>query len=363
MLSPAERLPDFPWDLLAPFGERARAFPGGIVDLSIGTPVDSTPEIVQRALRDSADAHGYPTTVGTPDLRRSCADWVQRTLGATVSTDAILPTIGSKEFIALLPTLLGLGPDSHVIIPTVAYPTYAVGAALAGARITATDSPETADRADLIWINSPSNPTGEVLSAERLRELVAYARATGALLVSDECYIELGWDAEPISVLHPSVSGDDHSGVLAVHSLSKRSSLAGYRFGFTAGDHEVLRKLLVVRKHLGLMVPAPVQHAAAVAYADDAHVAAQRDRYRGRRQILADSLRAHGFTIDHGEAGLYLWTTRDQPCWETVSWFADRGILVTPGDFYGTAGARHVRIAFTATDAAVEAFAERLAQG
>ena len=139
MLSPAERLPDFPWDLLAPFGERARAFPGGIVDLSIGTPVDSTPEIVQRALRDSADAHGYPTTVGTPDLRRSCADWVQRTLGATVSTDAILPTIGSKEFIALLPTLLGLGPDSHVIIPTVAYPTYAVGAALAGARITATD--------------------------------------------------------------------------------------------------------------------------------------------------------------------------------------------------------------------------------
>jgi len=314
-------------------------------------------------LRDSSDAHGYPTTVGTPDLRRSCADWAQRTLGATVSIDAILPTIGSKEFIALLPTLLGLGSDSHVIIPAVAYPTYAVGAALAGTRVTATDSPETADRADLIWINSPSNPTGEVLSVERLRELVAYARATGALLVSDECYIELGWDAEPVSVLHPTITGNDHDGVLAVHSLSKRSSLAGYRFGFAAGDPEVLRNLLVVRKHLGLMVPAPVQHAAAVAYSDDDHVAAQRELYRGRRQILADSLRAHGFTVDHGEAGLYLWATRGEPCWETVSWFADRGILVTPGDFYGTAGARHVRVAFTATDVAVEAFAERLSLG
>ncbi|MEY4137061.1 MAG: hypothetical protein RL205_1189 [Actinomycetota bacterium] len=288
---------------------------------------------------------------------------MQRTLGATVSPEAILPTIGSKEFIALLPTLLGLGPDSHVIVPTVAYPTYAVGAALVGARITATDSPERAERADLIWINSPSNPTGAVLSVERLRELVAYARETGALLVSDECYLELGWDAEPISVLHPSIVGDDHSGVLAVHSLSKRSSLAGYRFGFTTGDPEVLRNLLVVRKHLGLMVPAPVQHAAAIAYADDAHVAVQRELYRGRRQILADSLRAHGFAIDHGEAGLYLWATRGEPCWETVSWFADRGILVTPGDFYGTAGAHHVRIAFTATDAAVQAFAERLAHG
>lgn len=274
-----------------------------------------------------------------------------------------MPTIGSKEFIALLPTVLGLGPASHVIVPTVAYPTYAVGAALVGARITATDSPETADRADLIWINSPSNPTGEVLKAGRLRELVDFARETGALLVSDECYLELGWDAEPISVLHPSVVGADHTGVLAVHSLSKRSNLAGYRFGFATGDPEVLRALLAVRKHLGLMVSAPVQQAAAAAYADDAHVAAQRDLYRGRRQTLADALCAHGFTIDHGEAGLYLWASRGEPCWETVSWFAERGILVTPGEFYGTAGALHVRIAFTATDAAVKAFAERLALG
>jgi len=288
---------------------------------------------------------------------------VGRTLGARVGVDGVLPTVGSKEFIALLPTLLGLDANSHVVLPTIAYPTYAVGAAMAGARFTATDEPETAGPADLIWINSPSNPTGRVLDAERLRELVAYARSIGALLVSDECYLELGWDAEPISVLHPDVVGDDHRGVLAVHSLSKRSNLAGYRFGLAAGDPSVISSLLAVRKHLGLMVPAPVQRAAAVALGDDAHVAEQRERYRARRAVLATALRSAGFAIDHGVAGLYLWVTRGEPCWDTVAWFADRGILVTPGDFYGTAGAHHVRIAFTATDAAVAAFAERLALG
>lgn len=277
--------------------------------------------------------------------------------------ESVLPTVGSKEFIALLPTLLGFGPDSHVVLPTIAYPTYAVGAAMAGARFTATDEPESAGPADLIWINSPSNPTGRVLSASRLSELVEYARSIGALLVSDECYLELGWEVEPISVLNPAVVGDDHTGVLAVHSLSKRSNLAGYRFGLAAGDPAVIASLLSVRKHLGLMVPAPVQHAAAVALGDDAHVAVQRERYRARREVLASALRSAGFAIDHGEAGLYLWATRGEPCWDTVAWFAERGILVTPGDFYGTAGAHHVRIAFTATDAAVAAFAERISAG
>lgn len=356
----AHQLPDFPWDLLAPYSARAAAHPSGIVDLSVGTPVDPTPAIVQQALIEAANAPGYPTTIGTAALRESCAGWMQRILGATVDPVAILPTIGSKEFVAWLPTLLGLGPEDHVVIPRAAYPTYAVGAALCGARVTATDEPESVGDASLIWLNSPGNPTGHVMSAERMRSVVEHARATGAILASDECYYELAWTAEPVSVLHPSVSGSGHDGLLAVHSLSKRSNFAGYRFGFAAGDAAIVRQLLEVRKHGGLMVPAPVQHAAAVAYADDAHVAEQRERYRRRRDLLSSALGAAGFTIDDSAAGLYLWTTRGEPCWETVAWFAERGVLVTPGDFYGAAGAHHVRIALTATDAAIGQMPARL---
>jgi len=181
--------------------------------------------------------------------------------------------------------------------------------------------------------------------------------------VSDECYVELGWDAEPVSVLHPDVCGDDHARVLAVHSLSKRSNLAGYRFGFAAGDPSLVADLLAVRKHSGMMVPSPVQAAAIAAWNDDEHVAVQREVYRRRRDVLRASLMAAGFRIDHSEAGLYLWATRGEPCWETVAWFADRGILVTPGDFYGPAGALHVRIALTGTDDRIDTVPGRLATG
>jgi aspartate/methionine/tyrosine aminotransferase len=198
------------------------------------------------------------------------------------------------------------------------------------------------------------------MPAEQMRAIVAHARSIGAIVASDECYIELGWDAAPCSVLHPSVVGDDHSGVLAVHSLSKRSNLAGYRFGFVAGDAVLVSRMLGIRKHLGMMVPAPVQAAAAVAFDDDDHVVAQRARYGARREILRSSLLQCGFAIDDSEAGLYLWATRGEPCWDTVGWFAERGILVTPGDFYGASGAHHVRVALTATDEAVAAFASRL---
>ncbi|MDD2857750.1 MAG: succinyldiaminopimelate transaminase [Candidatus Nanopelagicales bacterium] len=357
----AHQLPDFPWDLLAPYSARAAAHPSGIVDLSVGTPVDPTPAIIQQALIEAANAPGYPTTAGTAALRDSCAAWMQRILDAQVDPVAILPTIGSKELVAWLPTLLGLGPDDHIVIPRVAYPTYAVGAALCGARVTATDEPESIDDAALIWLNSPGNPTGHVLPAERMRSIVEHARATGAVVASDECYFELAWDATPVSVLHASVSGNSHEGLLAVHSLSKRSNFAGYRFGFAAGDPSLIGTLLEVRKHGGLMVPAPVQHAAAVAYGDDAHVAEQRERYRGRRDLLRHALAGAGFVVDDSAAGLYLWTTRGEPCWDTVAWFADRGVLVTPGDFYGAAGAHHVRIALTATDAAIGQVPARLA--
>ena len=357
----AYQLPDFPWDLLAPYSRQAATHPLGIIDLSVGTPVDPTPAIVQQALVDAADAPGYPTTHGTAEMRTACAEWMHRILGAQVDPQSILPTIGSKEAVAWLPTLLGLGAEDHIVIPRVAYPTYAVGGALSRSRVTATDEPESIPDAAVIWLNTPGNPTGHVLTAQRMRAIVDHARSIGAVVASDECYYELAWDAEPVSVLHPSVSGPSHDGVLALHSLSKRSNFAGYRFGFVAGDPALVRQLLEVRKHGGLMVPTPVQHAAAVAFADDVHVSVQHERYRKRREMLKCALQEAGFTIDDSAAGLYLWTTRGEPCWQTVAWFAERGVLVTPGDFYGEAGAHHVRIALTATDEAIAQVPDRLA--
>jgi len=275
----------------------------------------------------------------------------------------VLPGIGSKELVASLPRMLGLSAGDRVVIPRIAYPTYAVGAVLAGAEPVATDEPETVEGAALVWLNSPGNPTGSVLAPERMAQIVAWARETGAIVVSDECYVELGWEAEPVSILHPDVCGDDHARVLAVHSLSKRSNLAGYRFGFAAGDPSLVAELLAVRKHSGMMVPSPVQAAAIAAWDDDEHVAVQREVYRRRRDVLREALTATGFRVDHSEAGLYLWATRGEPCWETVAWFADRGILVTPGDFYGPAGALHVRIALTGTDDRIDTVPGRLATG
>lgn len=357
----ADALPDFPWDVLAPHGDLARSHPDGIVDLSVGTPVDPTPEVAQAALRAAADAPGYPTAAGREDLRAACSRWVERRLGAQVAPSAVVPAIGTKEMVAALPRLLGLTPGSTVVIPRIAYPTYAVGAVLAGCAYVATDEPEQIPDAALVWLNSPGNPTGAVLPADRAAEIVAWARGAGVLVVSDECYIGLGWEVEPVSVLHPSVTGGSHEGVLALHSLSKRSNLAGYRFGFAAGDPDLVRDVLAVRKHAGMMVPSPVQAAAISVLDDDVHAAEQKERYRARRRRLRDALEGAGFRVDHSEAGLYLWVTRDEPCWDTVRWFAERGVLVTPGDFYGPAGARHVRVALTATDPQVDAAVERLA--
>lgn len=349
--------------MLAPYAERARRHPGGIIDLSVGTPVDPVPTFVQQALADAANAPGYPTTMGTLQVREACAGWLDRRLGVACSPGAVIPSIGSKELVAWLPTLLGLGPDAHVVVPRVAYPTYAVGAALARCQVTATDEPETIDDASLIWINSPGNPTGRVLDPGRLAEIVSHARSIGAIVASDECYAELGWEAKPTSVLHPNASGQEHRGLLALHSLSKRSNLAGYRFGFVAGDPALISSILEIRKHAGMMTPSPIQAAAVAALEDDHHVDEQAARYRARRSLLRTALEGAGFTIDHSEAGLYLWATRSEPCWDTVGWCADRGLLVTPGDFYGPAGARHVRVALTASDDDVESCARRLGQG
>jgi succinyldiaminopimelate transaminase len=361
------RLPDFPWDQLTSYAERARTHPDGIVDLSIGTPVDPTPGVVRRALEAASDSPGYPQTIGLLRTRQAAVDWLARRHGViSLDVDAVLPVIGSKELVASLPTQLGVRSGDLVVTPGLAYPTYAVGAALAGARVVATDSLTSLgpQRPALLWLNSPSNPTGRVLPLEHLKKVVDWCRERGTLLVSDECYLECAWEASPearpLSVLHSDVSRGSHEGLLAVHSLSKRSNLAGYRCGFVAGDPGVVRELLAVRKNLGLIQPGPQQVAMAAALDDDAHADEQHARYAARRTTLKAALERAGFRVDHSEASLYLWATRDQDCWQTVAELAGRGILVAPGTFYGPAGARHVRVAFTATDERIAAAAARL---
>ncbi|WP_323055452.1 succinyldiaminopimelate transaminase [Mycolicibacterium sp. J2] len=356
-------LPVFPWDTLADVAATARAHPDGIVDLSVGTPVDEVAPLIRDALAAASASPGYPATAGTAALRLSAVAALERRYGVTgLAESAVLPVIGTKELIAWLPTLLGLGAADTVVIPELAYPTYDVGARLASAQVVAADSltqlgPQSPA---LVYLNSPSNPTGRVLGVDHLRKVVGWARERGAIVASDECYLGLAWDAQPLSVLHPSVSDGDHTGLLAVHSLSKTSSLAGYRAGFVAGDPALVRELLEVRKHAGMIVPTPVQAAMVAALDDDAHEVEQRDRYARRRDLLAAAIRNAGFTIDHSEAGLYLWATRGEPCRDTVAWLAERGILVAPGEFYGPAGAQHVRIALTATDERISAAVQRL---
>ena len=364
----AARLPEYPWDALAPIAEKARAFSGGAVDLSVGTPGDPVPAVIQHALAAAANAPGYPLTAGTPELRSAAAGWLARSLDVHVDPVSVLPVIGTKEFIAWLPTMLGLGPADTVIYPSLAYPTYDIGARLCGATSTAVDdrSEETLaavpSSARLRWLNSPSNPTGRVLSRETLRDAVAWARSRGAVLASDECYVELGWDVTPVSVLHGSVRGDSLDGVLAVFSLSKRSNLAGYRAGFVTGDPRLMKDLLLVARQAGMMVPGPVQAAMIAALSDDAHAIEQKARYAARRAILAGGLVAAGFRIEHSEAGLYLWAARPGlDCLAACELLAaECGILVGPGSIYGPEGNAYIRVALTATDERVAVAGDRL---
>ena len=352
------KLPDFPWDALAPYGATAKEHPAGFIDLSVGTPVDPTPDFIQSALREAANSPSYPVTMGTPDLRSAISDWARANLGAT-GNFGVLPLIGSKEFVAWLPTFL---TAQSVILPEVAYPTYLVGAILAKAQ--ATTVAIEADGwpvADVAWINSPSNPTGRVHSAEEFTSAIEWSRRTGGVVVSDECYLEFGTNLTPTSILQ--YTNGDNKNILAVHSLSKRSNLAGYRAAFLVGDSELIAQILEVPKHAGMMVPLPVQRAMIAALSDSAHVAEQRARYNARKAILTPALEAAGFTIDFSDAGLYLWATRDEDCWKSVSWLAQLGILATPGIFYGEKGAQHIRIAMTATDQQIQSAADRIMAG
>ncbi|GAB3766964.1 succinyldiaminopimelate transaminase [Microlunatus parietis] len=356
-------LPDFPWDSLDGARKLAAAHPEGLVDLSVGTPVDPVPAIAQQALAEAANSPGYPLTSGTAELRAAIADYLVRRWAAVgLAAEATMPVIGTKEFVAWLPTLLGLGAGDTVVVPTMAYPTYAVGALIAGCTPVPCDDLETLGdlRPGLVWLNSPSNPTGQILAGDELARRVAWARERGAVVASDECYGEFGWEADPVSVLAPDICGGSHDQLLAVHSLSKRSNLAGYRAGFIGGDQDLVTRLLAVRKHAGMIVPRPVQQAMITLLADDDHVREQRDRYLARRATLRPALERAGFRIEHSEGSIYLWATRDEPGRATIDFLAEHGILAAPGDFYGEAAERYVRIALTATDAHIASAATRL---
>ena len=361
------QLPDFPWDSLREAKATAAAHPEGLIDLSVGSPVDNTVDSAVSGLSDGGNSPGYPQTAGSPELIHAMVSWWRRERGAGSVTDLnVLPVIGSKEMVALLPFLLGLGKNDVVVHPTISYPTYGVGAMAVGATPLPEDDPDHwPDNTALVWINSPGNPTGEVLDVDRLQRIVHRARQKGALLVSDECYGLLGSDADPVapSVISDEVVAGDYSGVLSLHSLSKQGNMAGYRAAFMAGDTGVIGSLLHRRKHLGLMVPGPIQSAVASALTDTDSVEVQRQKYSHRRQVLRDAFESAGFTIDHSTAGLYLWATRGEPADDTVAWLADRGILATPGHFYGEAGRHHIRIALTVSDTDAEAVSGRLASG
>lgn len=367
-------LPDYPWDTMAPYLETAKAHPDGLVNLSIGTPVDPTPAVIRDALAAATDAHGYPTTHGTVQVRQAIVDWFNRRRGVPgLSVEQVMPTIGSKELVAWLPFLLGLGEGDVVVRPSVAYPTYDIGAQLAGATAVAADSLDELDadtraRVRLVWVNSPANPTGIVRGVDELKKLVDDARSLGAVVASDECYAELGWgewDTQRGGKLVPSildsrVCGESQRLVFSVYSLSKQSNFAGYRGAFIAGDAEIMPNLINSRKHAGMIVPAPVQAAMAAALNDDAHVEAQKDLYRARRDLVLPAVQKFGLTVENSEAGLYLWATAGEDTWTTVQRFAELGILIGPGVFYGESGEGYVRLALTGSDSDIEKAAARL---
>lgn len=364
-------LPDFPWDLLIPYSTKAKAHPDGIIDLSVGTPVDPTPQIVQVALQSASDAPGYPTTLGLPEFRQAAVDWLSRNHNVSgLDIESVIPSIGSKEIVAWLPRHLGLGQGDVIALPATAYPTYEIGGLLAGVRTVLADNVAELDAAfaeakskgeslRMAWINSPSNPTGAVKTIDELKALVDWARNHEVLLVSDECYLDLGWDVDPFSLLNREVTCGDVTGLLIVHSLSKRSNLAGYRAGFVAGDKQVLKAVLEVRKHSGLILSTPVQKAAIAAMSDDVHVQEQKARYASRRDVVLNAVRRAGFQVEHSNAGLYVWAYRDADEWQSLDWFAERGVLVAPGSFYGAAGKGFVRVALTASDERIAALNQR----
>lgn len=366
-----DRIPEFPWDSLLEVRKIAALHPDGVVDISVGTPVDSTPEVIQSALRLASDAPGYPTTVGMTELREAIVNWFSRRRGVNkISVDNVLPTIGSKEAVAMLPAMLGLGEGKIVLHPECAYPTYAVGAQIAGIKpIPVGDDPKTwpTHNVGIVWLNSPGNPHGHVLSRHQLQQIVTWSRTHGVVVASDECYAELPWTEPYISegipsLLDKDVAGDDYTNLLVLYSLSKQSCIAGYRAAFMAGDDSLIASLIELRKHCGFMVPAPVQYAMVAALTDQQHVDEVYKTYKRRREILQTALHKAGYVTDSNtQAGLYLWVSDGESSAKELCFkFAELGIVCAPGTFYGEKGRGYVRIGLTAPDERIESAAERL---
>ena len=359
--------PPYPYDRLDAYQKIAAAHDGGIVDLSIGTPCDPPPRAVIEALSGSGSERGYPASIGSEALRRSIARWMGRRFGVDVPVSRIAACIGTKEFVATTPQYMKLRRPNRdtVLYPAVAYPTYEMGAVLAGLRAVpvgvtadgkldlASISADDAARALMLWSNSPSNPTGML---DDLAAVAAWGRAHNVPVFSDECYAEFTWATGAQSILQHGLDG-----VVAVHSLSKRSNLAGVRVGFYAGDAEIVEYLKEVRKHAGFMVPGPAQAAGVAALDDDEHVTAQRDRYRQRLEYMARTLsKWSGIDIGMPDGGFYLWFDAND-AWDFTERLArEGGALVSPGDFYGAGGSRNVRVAVVQPDAKLKLVAERL---
>ena len=359
--------PPYPYDRLDAFQKIAAEWDGGMVDLSIGTPCDPPPDAVLAALGGSGSERGYPASIGTEQLRRSIARWMARRFAIDVPVSRIAACIGTKEFVATTPQYMKLrrpGRDT-VLYPAVAYPTYEMGAILAGVRAVpvpmradgrmdlAAIDPADAARALMLWVNSPSNPTGAL---DDLGAAARWGREQGVPVFSDECYTEFTWGTPPQSILQHGLDG-----VVAVHSLSKRSNLAGVRVGFYAGDAEIVDYLKEVRKHAGFMVPGPAQAAGVAALDDDEHVRVQRDRYRSRLDYMARVLGSwSGLDIAMPEGGFYLWFDAEDAWAFTEKLAREGGALVSPGDFYGAGGSRHVRVAVVQPDAKLRLVATRL---
>jgi succinyldiaminopimelate transaminase len=362
------RPPPYPYDRLEKYRALADAHDGGVVDLSVGTPTDAPPGVAVAALGGSGTERGYPASVGTAVFRAAALEWMQRRLGVEVASNAVAACVGTKEFVATLPQWLRLRDPERdtVLYPAVSYPTYEMGATLAGCRAVpvgvddawrldlSTISDDDARRALCLWVNAPANPTGAL---DDLAVVAEWGRAHDVPIFSDECYIELTWDGPPRTILTHGVDG-----LVAVHSLSKRSNLAGLRAGFYAGDPELVHYLSEVRKHAGFMTPGPVQAAAAAALGDDVHVDEQRRRYSERLHFFRAVLARAGIKANMPGGSFYLWAEApDGDAWATTEMLArDGGVLVSPGDFYGAAGAGHLRVAMVQPMARLELVAERL---
>jgi succinyldiaminopimelate transaminase len=354
--------PPYPYDRLDAIVTIADGHAGGAVDLSIGTPCDPAPDAVLAALTAGDTARGYPPSIGTKALREAAAGWIERRLGAQVDPATELAAcVGTKEFVASLPQYLKLRDPSRdtVLYPAISYPTYEMGAILAGLRavpyLSLDDIDEhDADRALVLWVNSPANPTGEL---HDLPGAAAWGRARGILVASDECYAEFTWSGAPTTILREGTSG-----LLAVHSLSKRDNFAGARIGFYAGDADLVHYLREVRKHAGLMPPGPVQAAGVVALGDDDHVDAQRTRYLHRLHRLVEIVGKAGYPAEVPDGAFYLWVRAPGgDAWAAARDLAEQaGIVVSPGEFYGEQGKDHFRIAAVQPDDRIDLAAARV---